>query len=139
MLQMSSLVLDRGISPLNKLCCSVCGLSTSHLGACDLCKCSKGNDVSAYVIFDVEICDPARYQEFMNGVKPALEAAGAKYLARGGAHKVYEGDWEPRRIVLLEFPSVDVWENFYNGATYQGLKHIRDACSSARLVSVVGL
>ena len=93
----------------------------------------------AYVIFDVEIDDPARYQEFMAGVKPALEQAGAKYLARGGAHKVYEGDWEPRRIVLLQFPSVDAWEAFYNGETYQGLKSIRDACSSARLVSVVGL
>ena len=95
--------------------------------------------MSAYVIFDVDISDPARYQEFMNGVKPALEKAGAKYLARGGAHKVYEGDWEPRRIVLLEFPSVAAWEEFYNSATYQGLKQIRDACSSARLVSVVGL
>jgi uncharacterized protein (DUF1330 family) len=93
----------------------------------------------AYVIFDVEIRDPARYQEFMTGVKPALEAAGARYLARGGAHKVYEGDWEPRRIVLLEFPSIEVWETFYNGPTYQGLKTIRDECSSARLVSVVGL
>jgi uncharacterized protein (DUF1330 family) len=93
----------------------------------------------AYVIFDVEIRDPARYQEFMAGVKPALEAAGARYLARGGAHKVYEGDWDPRRIVLLKFPSVEAWETFYNGPTYQGLKSIRDECSSARLVSVVGL
>jgi uncharacterized protein (DUF1330 family) len=93
----------------------------------------------AYVIFDVEIRDPARYQEFMAGVKPALEAAGARYLARGGAHKMYEGDWEPRRIVLLEFPSVEAWETFYNGPTYRGLKSIRDECSSARLVSVVGL
>lgn len=93
----------------------------------------------AYVIFDVEISDPVRYQEFMAGVKPALEQAGARYLARGGAHKVYEGDWKPRRIVLIEFPSVAVWESFYNGAVYQGLKGIRDECSSARLVSVVGL
>jgi len=57
--------------------------------------------MSAYVIFDVEIRDLARYQEFMNGVKPALEKAGAKYLVRSGAHHVHEGDWEPRRIVLL--------------------------------------
>ncbi|TDK41318.1 DUF1330 domain-containing protein [Antarcticimicrobium luteum] len=93
----------------------------------------------AYVIFDVEITDPDRYQDFMLGVKPALEAAGAKYLSRGGAHKVYEGDWEPRRIVLIEFPSLSHWEEFYNGKTYQDLKAIRDACSSARLVGVEGL
>lgn len=95
--------------------------------------------MSAYVIFDVEIRDPARYQAFMQGVKPALEAAGARYLARGGAHKVYEGDWMPRRIVLIEFPSVAAWEAFYNGPVYQGLKAIRDEVCSARLVSVEGL
>jgi uncharacterized protein (DUF1330 family) len=95
--------------------------------------------MAAYVIFDVDIRDPGRYQEFMLGVKPALERAGAKYLARGGAHKVYEGDWEPRRIVLLEFPSVEAFESFYSGATYQGLKGVRDACSSARLVSLEGI
>jgi uncharacterized protein (DUF1330 family) len=95
--------------------------------------------MTAYVIFDVKISDPIRYQEFMTNVKPALEQAGAKYLARGGEHKVYEGDWEPRRIVLIEFPSVDAFESFYNGSTYQGLKAIRDECSSARLVSVVGI
>lgn len=95
--------------------------------------------MAAYVIFNVDIRDPKQYQEFMLGVKPALEAAGAKYLARGGTHKVYEGDWEPRRIVLLEFPSVAAWELFYNDATYQSLKSIKDACSSARLVGVEGL
>lgn len=92
----------------------------------------------AYVIFDVDIRDADQYRAFMTAVKPALEAVGARYLVRGGAHKVYEGDWQPRRIVLLEFPSVEVWEAFYNGPTYQGLKAIRDACSSARLVGVEG-
>jgi uncharacterized protein (DUF1330 family) len=63
----------------------------------------------------------------------------ARDISSAAAHKVYEGDWQPRRIVLLEFPSVEVWEAFYNGATYQGLKTIRDACSSARLVGVEGM
>ena len=98
----------------------------------------------AYVIFDVEIRDPARYQDFMgqdfmDQVKPALRAVGVSYRARGGAHKVHEGDWSPRRIVILEFPSEAVWEAFYHGPVYQGLKHIRNECSSARLVSVEGL
>lgn len=93
----------------------------------------------AYAIFDVEIHDMSRYQRFMAEVKPALEAVGARYLARGGAHRVHEGDWTPRRIVLLEFPSIAAFDAFYNGPVYQGLKQIRDECSSARLVSVEGL
>ena len=95
--------------------------------------------MSAYVIFDVEIRDPARYQELMNGVKPSLEAAGARYLACGGAHMVYEGDWTPLRIDLIEVPSVAAWEAFYNVPVYQGRKAFRDDVSSARLVSVEGL
>jgi uncharacterized protein (DUF1330 family) len=95
--------------------------------------------MTAYVMFDVDIRDSVRYQKFMTGVKPALEAAGARYLARGGEHRVYEGDWMPRRLVLLELPSIDAWEAFYNGPTYQDLKGIRDECSFSRLVSVVGL
>ncbi|WP_218511897.1 DUF1330 domain-containing protein [Variovorax sp. dw_308] len=95
--------------------------------------------MSAYVIFDVEIRDMSTYQEFMKGVKLALEQAGARYLARGGTHKVHEGDWQPRRIVVLEFPSVAAWEAFYTCPVYQGLKAVRDECSVARLVSVEGI
>ena len=99
---------------------------------------SVGVRMTAYVIFDVEISDPVRYQDFMSQVKPALAAAGAKYLTRGGEHRIYEGDWLPRRIVILEFPSIMAWEAFYNGPVYQGLKAIRDECSTARLVAVEG-
>jgi uncharacterized protein (DUF1330 family) len=95
--------------------------------------------MAEYVIFDVDIRDADRYQDFMTKVKPALAEAGARYLARGGKHKINEGDWTPRRIVLLEFPTVAAWESFYFGPVYQGLKSIRNQCSSARLVSVEGL
>ena len=95
--------------------------------------------MAAYLIFDVEIRDMVRYQQFMTRVKPALEAAGARYLARGGPHKVYEGDWSPRRLVLIEFPSAEAAQTFYDGPVYQGLKQIRDECSSARLVMVEGV
>ena len=98
-----------------------------------------GQCMSAYTIFDVDIRDMTRYQEFMTGAKPAVEAAGGRYLVRGGAHKVHEGDWVPRRIVLIEFPSAAAFESFYKDAAYRRLKPIRDACSSARLVSVEGL
>jgi hypothetical protein len=69
--------------------------------------------MSAYVIFDVAIRDMATYRQFMEAVKPALEAAGGTYLARGGEHQVYEGDWNPRRVQLRQIdqrrrPSVEL-------------------------------
>jgi uncharacterized protein (DUF1330 family) len=50
--------------------------------------------MSAFVIFDIEITDPVRYREYMVSVQEALHKAGAKFRARGGALKVYEGDWK---------------------------------------------
>lgn len=95
--------------------------------------------MTTYVIFDVDIHDMTRYQDFMSQVKPAIEAAGARYLARGAGHQVHEGDWEPRRIVLFEFPSAEAWRGFYEGPIYTKLKSIREECSSARLVSFEGV
>lgn len=95
--------------------------------------------MSAYVIFDVDIWDMKRYQEFMVKVKPAIEAAGGHYLARGGEHKVVEGSWQPRRLVLFEFPSMAKAEEFYYSDLYQGYKSIRDECSSGNVVIVEGI
>ena len=95
--------------------------------------------MSAYVIFDVKIHDQDRFKDFMTGVTPLVKAHGGTYLARGGDHKVYEGDWQPSRIVLFEFPSVAAFETLYASEEYAVLKAIRDECSTARLVSVTGL
>jgi len=72
------------------------------------------------------------------GHRTARNSVGNFILARSGAHTVYEGDWSPRRIVLLKFPSIADFDSFYYGAAYQGIKAIRDECSSARLVTVEG-
>jgi len=100
---------------------------------------APGSDGPYYVVFDVEIRDVPRYLEYMEKVRPALEAAGGRYLARGGAFTVYEGDWEPSRVVLLEFPSQAAWESFYQGPEYAGIKPIRDETSSGNMIGVEGL
>jgi uncharacterized protein (DUF1330 family) len=92
-----------------------------------------------YIVFDVHVWDADRYREFMERVRPALEAVGGRYLARGGESTVYEGDWQPRRIVLLEFPSQEAFESFYYGSTYTEVRKARDESSSARVVGVVGV
>jgi uncharacterized protein (DUF1330 family) len=92
-----------------------------------------------YVILDVAIYDAERYLTYMGRVTPTLEAAGGRYLARGGALTTYEGDWQPPRIVLLEFPSQQAWESFYYSAEYEAIKGIRDEVSSGRMIGVEGL
>jgi uncharacterized protein (DUF1330 family) len=91
-----------------------------------------------YVIFDVTITDLEKYKDYMLKVKPVIEAAGARYLVRGGAHQVLEGDWHPTRLVLLEFPSAESAQSFYQCPEYRALKALRESCSRANLVSVEG-
>jgi uncharacterized protein (DUF1330 family) len=92
-----------------------------------------------YVIFDVTIHDLPRYQEYMAQIKPVIEAAGGRYLVRGGAHRVLEGDWKPTRLVIFEFPSLVAAQSFYVSPAYQPLKAMRQAASSANIVGVEGV
>lgn len=92
-----------------------------------------------YAIFDVTITDLEKYKEYMVMVKPVIEAVGARYLVRGGAHEVLEGDWYPTRLVVLEFPSSEAAQSFYRSPEYRGLKALRESCSRANLVTVEGV
>ena len=92
-----------------------------------------------YVIFDVTIHDLAKYQQYMAQIKPVIEAAGGRYLARGGAHTVLEGDWKPTRLVIFEFPSRAAAQSFYVSPEYEPLKAMRREASSANIVGVEGV
>jgi uncharacterized protein (DUF1330 family) len=95
--------------------------------------------VAAFVITDLEVFDIEHYLAYQQAVRPLLAAAGARYLARGGPFRVYEGDYQPRRLVVLEFPSLEAVDEFYASAPYQSLETQRRACSSARIIAVEGL
>jgi uncharacterized protein (DUF1330 family) len=92
-----------------------------------------------YVIFDVTIHDLPKYQQYMAQIKPVIEAAGGRYLVRGGMHTVLEGDWKPTRLVIFEFPSLAAAQSFYVSPAYEPLKAMRREASSANIVGVEGV
>ena len=63
--------------------------------------------MSAYVIADISVNDLERYEDYKKLAPPAIAAYGGKYVARGGKAEKLEGDWEPGRVVILEFESVE--------------------------------
>jgi uncharacterized protein (DUF1330 family) len=95
--------------------------------------------MSAYAIMDVQIHDIGEYMEYMGQVGPLLEAAGARYLVRGGPFTVLEGDYQPNRLVLVEFPSLEALETFHTSEEYEALRQLRNHCSSTRLIAVSGV
>lgn len=94
--------------------------------------------MKAYLIADIEIRDPATYEAYRREVPAMIAAHGGRYLVRGGATEVLEGDWQPRRVVVLEFPSSRELEGFYHSAEYQALKAIRVRASDSRIIAVDG-
>ena len=63
--------------------------------------------MAAYVVAEVEVTDPAVYEEYRKLVPSTIAKYGGKYLVRGGAVDVKEGGWQPKRLVVLEFASMD--------------------------------
>ena len=102
-------------------------------------KCLLEKGVPAYAIVDLEVFDIEKYLVYQKAIKPLVESADAHYLARGGEFKVLEGDYQPHRLILIEFPSLAAMEDFYDSDAYQGLEPQRRACSSARILGVKGL
>jgi uncharacterized protein (DUF1330 family) len=92
----------------------------------------------AYLVVNIEVHDATRYQEYIKGVTPTIEAFGGKYLARGGKVEVFEGEWKPNRMVIVEFPSAEKAKAWWNSAEYAGLKAIRQSCSHGEIVLVDG-
>jgi uncharacterized protein (DUF1330 family) len=95
--------------------------------------------MSAYVIVDVEVTDPARYQDYRAMVEPSLAKYGGRFVVRGGAHQVLEGDWQPTRVVVLEFPSVEQARRWYDSEEYRPAKALRMQTARTRLVLVEGV
>ena len=86
--------------------------------------------MAAYVIADVEITDPDTYARYREGVPGSLEPFGGRYVVRGGAVQVVEGDWQPHRLVILEFPDAEARRRWYESERYQAI--VGDRWAAAR-------
>jgi len=96
-------------------------------------------DMPAYAIVDLEVFDIEQYLVYQKAMKPLLESADARYLARGGEYQVFEGNYQPHRLILIKFPSLEAMDDFYASEAYHSLESQRQACSSARILGVEGL
>ncbi len=73
---------------------------------------------AAYIIVDMQISDVEQYKQYMAAAPAAVAAAGGEYLVRGGKFEALEGQWNPKRVAMLRFPSYDKAKAFYDGELY---------------------
>jgi uncharacterized protein (DUF1330 family) len=95
--------------------------------------------MAAYVIVNIEVTDPVGYEEYKGLAAPAVVACGGRYVVRGGAVETLEGDWIPKRFVILEFDSVAKAKAWWASTEYRAAKELRQKTANTDMIVVEGV
>lgn len=95
--------------------------------------------MTAFVIVDVTVHDPANYDEYKKLAPASIAQYGGKYIARGGRTETLEGDWTPGRLVILEFPSLEQAKAWVNSPEYAPARAMRHAYATSKMAVIEGL
>jgi uncharacterized protein (DUF1330 family) len=95
--------------------------------------------MSAYVLVDVDVTDAEQYDRYRPKAAASVEQYGGRYLVRGGASEVLEGDRVPHRLVVLEFPDADAARRWYHSPEYREAKATRAGAATGSFVLVEGV
>lgn len=95
--------------------------------------------MTAYVIVDINVTDPLRYEEYKTLAAPTVQLYGGKYIARGGTTEILEGSWAPSRLVILEFESVEQAKTWLNSTEYKEPRRIRHETAISNMVVIEGI
>ncbi len=93
----------------------------------------------AYVIVETNVTDQEQYDRYKEAARPAIAAYGGRYLARGGELATFEGDWDPTRIVVLEFPDLETAKRWYASEEYGEARKLREGAATLNVVAVEGI
>jgi uncharacterized protein (DUF1330 family) len=94
--------------------------------------------MAGYIIAEVQVTDPERYEEYRRQVESTIAAYGGEYLVRGGKAETLEGDAPRGRLVVLEFETYEQAKRWYDSSEYAGPKQLRKDTSVGRLILVDG-
>jgi len=95
--------------------------------------------MAAYVITEIDITDPQGYEEYKKMGPPTVAAYGGKFIARGGRMEILEGSWNPKRIVILQFESVERAKEWWSSKEYGRAKQVRHKTATTNMIVVEGV
>ena len=94
--------------------------------------------MSAYIVVDVEVTDPAGFEEYRSQVPASIARYGGRYIVRGGNAETLEGGWAPKRVVILEFSDRAAAKAWWSSQEYAAAKALRQRCARTQLIVVDG-
>ena len=92
--------------------------------------------MKGYIIVDVKITDPSRYEDYKKLTPGSLLPYEGKFIVRGGQAETLEGSWKPGRIVVLEFPSMAKAKAWWSSESYAPAKALRQSASVTQMILV---
>ncbi len=95
--------------------------------------------MAAYVIAQIEITDPVGYEEYKKMAERTVAAYGGRYLVRGGAVETLDGEWDPKRLVMLEFESVERAKEWWSSQEYAIAKELRLQTARSKMILAAGV
>ena len=93
----------------------------------------------AYALVQVDVTNAQQYGEYTKLSPGIIEKFGGRFLARGGRTAALEGSPARGRVVVVEFPSFERAQEFYNSQEYQAAKKVRDGAATVQFVVVEGM
>jgi uncharacterized protein (DUF1330 family) len=95
--------------------------------------------MAAYIVVEVEVHDAEKYEKYKGMVPPSLVPYGGRFIARGGEVETLEGEWSPKRLVIVEFPSAEQAKAWWASEEYAEAKALRQATARTQMVVVAGV
>ena len=95
--------------------------------------------MAAYLIVDIAVRDEQTYATYRARVSDQIRQYGGEYLVRGGKLETLEGDWTPKRIVIVRFDSIAAARRWWESEDYAELKAIRQASTETKMIVVQGV
>lgn len=95
--------------------------------------------MAAYLVVRVDIKDKEKYKQYLNVTPAIIERFGGRAIVRAGETVTLEGPEETRRIVIIEFPSMEKAKEWYNSLEYQEAKKLREGAAIGEIILIDGM
>ena len=95
--------------------------------------------MNAYLVLDFSVNDPENFREYMMNIPAFIEKYEGFYIVKGGNPTNVEGDWNPERFVIIEFPSRDKANEFLEDPECRKLLEVRINSTTSKMILVDGV
>lgn len=95
--------------------------------------------MSGYVIIELEVFNKETLEEYKKRAPDTVKAFNGKLIVRGGQKIALEGDWNPERLIIIQFPSFEIAKAWYDSEMYKDASVYRNKAAKTRMIIVEGV